>query len=112
MAKGLLTQPKVLLLDEPTRGIDVGAKSEIFQIMSRLAGEGYGVVFVSSELKEVLAMSDRILVLSRGSHHRRARTARGQRKQKLVAASAVGHRPRHGGQTLATSAATGIGMQP
>jgi erythritol transport system ATP-binding protein len=64
VAKGLLTQPKVLLLDEPTRGIDVGAKSEISEIINQLAEEGYGVIFVSSELKEVLAMSDRILVMS------------------------------------------------
>ena len=61
VAKGLLTKPKVLLLDEPTRGIDVGAKSEIFEIMNRLAIQKYGVIFVSSELKEILAMSDRIL---------------------------------------------------
>ena len=54
VAKGLLTQPKVLLLDEPTRGIDVGAKSEIFEIMNRLALQKYGVIFVSSELKEIL----------------------------------------------------------
>ena len=55
------------MLDEPTRGIDVGAKSEIFEIMSRLAEQGYGVIFISSELKEVLAMSDRILVMSKGA---------------------------------------------
>ncbi|MFN8622151.1 MAG: sugar ABC transporter ATP-binding protein [Chloroflexota bacterium] len=66
VAKGLLTQPKVLLLDEPTRGIDVGAKSEIFQIMSRLAEQGFAILFVSSELKEVLAMSDRVLVMAKG----------------------------------------------
>jgi len=66
VAKALLTQPRVLLMDEPTRGIDVGAKSEIFQIMSRLAEEGFAILFVSSELKEVLAMSDRILVMAKG----------------------------------------------
>jgi erythritol transport system ATP-binding protein len=66
VAKSLLTQPRVLLLDEPTRGIDVGAKSEIFAIMSRLAEAGYAILFVSSELKEVLAMSDRIVVLAKG----------------------------------------------
>lgn len=66
VAKALLTNPQVLLMDEPTRGIDVGAKSEIFEIMSRLAAEGLGIIFVSSELKEVLAMSDRILVMSKG----------------------------------------------
>ncbi|MBV9107502.1 MAG: sugar ABC transporter ATP-binding protein, partial [Verrucomicrobia bacterium] len=66
VAKSLLTRPKVLLLDEPTRGIDVGAKAEIFQIINRLANEGLGILFVSSELPEVLAVPDRILVLSRG----------------------------------------------
>ena len=80
------------MLDEPTRGIDVGAKAEIFQIMSRLAQEGFGIVFVSSELKEVLAMSDRILVLSKG-----AITAEFQSdeatEEKLVGASAIGHGP-------------------
>lgn len=90
VAKGLLTAPRVLLLDEPTRGIDVNAKSEIFSIMARLADQGYGVLFISSELKEVLAMADRILVMSRG-----AITAEFLREQAseaaLVAASAVGH---------------------
>jgi len=97
VAKALLTSPKVLMLDEPTRGIDVGAKSEIFEIMSNLAQEGYGVIFISSELKEVLAMSDRILVLSKGAitgeFSRQEAT-----EEKLVVASAVGH-------GLATSAA-------
>jgi len=92
VAKGLLTAPRVLLLDEPTRGIDVGAKAEIFQIMSSLAERGFGVLFVSSELKEVLAMSDRILVLSKGSitgeFLREEATERA-----LVAASSIGHGP-------------------
>ncbi|KUK98685.1 MAG: ABC transporter related protein [Atribacteria bacterium 34_868] len=66
LAKGLLTSPKVLMLDEPTRGIDVGAKHEVFEIMQNLAAQGYGILFVSSELKEILAMSDRILVMSKG----------------------------------------------
>ncbi|KPL91546.1 sugar ABC transporter ATP-binding protein [Levilinea saccharolytica] len=92
VAKGLLTHPKVLLLDEPTRGIDVGAKSEIFEIMSRLAAQKYGVIFVSSELKEILAMSDRILVMSKGAitgefSHQEAT------EEKLVNASAIGHGP-------------------
>ena len=90
VAKGLLTEPRVLLLDEPTRGIDVGAKSEIFQIMSRLALEGFGIVFVSSELKEVLAMSDRILVLSKGEVVAEFEGDRATEKE-LVDASAVGH---------------------
>ncbi|MBN2115979.1 MAG: sugar ABC transporter ATP-binding protein [Anaerolineales bacterium] len=90
VAKGLLTHPKVLLLDEPTRGIDVGAKSEISEIMSKLAAQKYGVIFISSELKEILAMSDRILVMSKGAitgefPHQEAT------EEKLVAASAIGH---------------------
>ena len=92
VAKGLLTEPRVLLLDEPTRGIDVGAKSEIFQIMSRLAQEGFGIVFVSSELKEVLAMSDRILVLSKGEVVAEFEGDRVTEKE-LVDASAIGHGP-------------------
>jgi erythritol transport system ATP-binding protein len=92
VAKGLLTAPRVLLLDEPTRGIDVGAKSEIFQIMSRLASQGYGILFVSSELKEVMAMADRILVLSKGAVV--AEFAGDSATEKdLVDASAVGHGP-------------------
>jgi erythritol transport system ATP-binding protein len=96
VAKGLLTNPKVLLLDEPTRGIDVGAKSEIFEIMNRLAEKKYGVIFVSSELKEILAMSDRIMVMSKGKitgefTHEEAT------EEKLVAASAIGHGPLNGG---------------
>jgi erythritol transport system ATP-binding protein len=92
VAKGLLTEPRVLLLDEPTRGIDVGAKSEIFQIKSRLAGEGFGIVFVSSELKEVMAMSDRILVLSKGQVVAEFDRGRATEKE-LVDASAIGHGP-------------------
>ena len=96
VAKGLLTYPKALLLDEPTRGIDVGAKSEIFEIINRLAAQKYGVIFVSSELKEILAMSDRILVMSKGTitgefTHKEAT------QEKLVAASAIGHGPSNGG---------------
>lgn len=92
VGKGLLTHPKVLLLDEPTRGIDVGAKSEIFEIMNRLAQQGYGVIFVSSELKEILAMSDRILVMSKGAVTG-AFTHADATEEKLVAASAIGHGP-------------------
>jgi erythritol transport system ATP-binding protein len=66
VAKSLLTQPQVLLLDEPTRGIDVGAKAEIFEIMNRLAEQGLAVLFVSSELPEMFTIPDRILVLSKG----------------------------------------------
>ncbi len=66
IGKWLLTEPKVLILDEPTRGIDVGAKYEIYVIMNRLAAEGMSIIMISSELPEILGMSDRILVLSDG----------------------------------------------
>jgi ribose transport system ATP-binding protein len=65
-AKWLTTRPKVLLLDEPTRGVDVSGKAEIYQIINRLAAAGTAIVMVSSELPEVLAMSDRILVMCEG----------------------------------------------
>ncbi len=66
MAKCLLTRPRVLLLDEPTRGVDVGAKREIHAIVSRLAESGIGVILASSELDEIRATADRVAVLSRG----------------------------------------------
>lgn len=66
LGKWLLADPKVLLLDEPTRGIDVGAKQEIYAEVNRLAREGLAIVMVSSELPEVLGLSDRILVLHEG----------------------------------------------
>jgi ribose transport system ATP-binding protein len=59
-------EPKVLLLDEPTRGIDVGAKQEIYRLMEELAGRGVAILFVSSEMEEVLRMSDRTLVMCQG----------------------------------------------
>ncbi len=66
LGKWLMTHPRVLFLDEPTRGIDVGAKAEIHALMAELAGEGVAIVFVSSELPEILGMSDRVLVLHEG----------------------------------------------
>ena len=66
IAKSLETEPKLLMLDEPTRGIDIGAKQEIFYIMRKLAEKGLSIIFVSSEIKEVLAVADRVLVLAKG----------------------------------------------
>src|SRR2546425_748707 len=59
-------RPRVLILDEPTRGIDIGAKVEVHRIISELAASGLGIVLISSDLPEVLAMSDRILVMHEG----------------------------------------------
>jgi len=66
LAKWLMSEPAVFLMDEPTRGIDVAAKREIYSIIDRLAGGGGAVLFISSEIEELLAMCDRILVMSRG----------------------------------------------
>jgi ribose transport system ATP-binding protein len=66
LGKWLARQPKVLILDEPTRGVDVGAKSEIYSLMDELAGAGIAIVMISSDLEEVLGMSDRVLVLHEG----------------------------------------------
>jgi ribose transport system ATP-binding protein len=66
LSKWLARRPRVLLFDEPTRGIDVGAKSEIYALMDRMAGEGVAVLMISSDLEEILGMSDRVLVLHEG----------------------------------------------
>jgi ABC-type sugar transport system ATPase subunit len=66
LAKWLASNPKVLILDEPTRGIDVGAKAEVYAIMSDLARLGIGIIMISSEMPEILAISDRILVMYEG----------------------------------------------
>lgn len=66
LAKWLATHPKILLLDEPTRGIDIAAKAEIYKLMQGLAAEGMSILMVSSELPEILAVSDRILVMCAG----------------------------------------------
>ncbi|WP_165311604.1 ribose ABC transporter ATP-binding protein RbsA [Vibrio ziniensis] len=66
IAKGLMTKPKVLILDEPTRGVDVGAKKEIYQLINKFKAEGMSIILVSSEMPEVLGMSDRILVMHEG----------------------------------------------
>lgn len=66
IAKSLLTEPKVLILDEPTRGIDVGAKREIYDLLNAIKKEGHCVIMISSEMPEILGMSDRIIVMHEG----------------------------------------------
>ena len=66
LAKWLASNPKVLILDEPTRGIDVGAKAEVYEIMNDLVQQGIGIIMISSEMPEILAISDRILVMYEG----------------------------------------------
>ena len=67
LARWLATQPRVLILDEPTQGVDIGAKGEIHRLIRRLASEGLAVVLISSDLPEVLGLSDRIGVMRRGT---------------------------------------------
>ncbi|HKD35823.1 MAG TPA: ATP-binding cassette domain-containing protein, partial [Pirellulales bacterium] len=66
IGRWLLTRPRVLLLDDPTRGVDVGAKAELYRLMDRLCREGLGIIVTSSELPELLTVCDRILVLCEG----------------------------------------------
>ncbi|MGA2642079.1 MAG: sugar ABC transporter ATP-binding protein [Spirochaetia bacterium] len=90
LAKWLASQPKVLILDEPTRGIDVGAKAEVHALMSQLARSGIGIIMISSELPEIMAMSDRIVVMHEGRVA--AILDRSQATQELVMAFASGQR--------------------
>jgi ABC-type sugar transport system ATPase subunit len=66
LAKCLMSKPKVIILDEPTRGIDVGAKFSIYQMMTELTRQGIAIIMISSEMPELIGMSDRILVMSAG----------------------------------------------
>ena len=66
LAQALLNDPEILILDEPTRGIDVGAKSEIYHLMNELVAEGKSIIMISSEMTEILRMSDRIVVMCEG----------------------------------------------
>lgn len=67
IGKSLLTNPKVLILDEPTRGVDVGAKKEIYELMNKFKANGMSIIMISSEIPEILGMSDRVLVMHEGS---------------------------------------------
>ncbi|MBB3962683.1 sugar ABC transporter ATP-binding protein [Rhizobium metallidurans] len=90
IGKALMTNPKVLLMDEPSRGIDVGAKADVFRTMRRLAAKGLAILFSTSDLEEVMALSDRIAVLSNGKlvavFDRSEAT-----EEAIIAASAKGH---------------------
>ena len=66
LSKWLNTRPQILILDEPTRGIDVGAKAEVHHIINELTAQGLGIILISSDMPEIMAMSDRILVMREG----------------------------------------------
>lgn len=88
IARGLMTRPKVLILDEPTRGVDVGAKKEIYQLINQFKADRLSIILVSSEMPEVLGMSDRIIVMHEGQTQ--GEFTREQATQEVVMAAAVG----------------------
>ncbi|MEG2623632.1 MAG: sugar ABC transporter ATP-binding protein, partial [Clostridia bacterium] len=88
LSKWLASTPKVLILDEPTRGIDVGAKQEIHELMSDLAGQGVAIIMISSELPEILGMSDRIIVMHEGRV--KGEISRAEATQEKIMLMAVG----------------------
>ncbi|TIY07192.1 MAG: sugar ABC transporter ATP-binding protein, partial [Mesorhizobium sp.] len=92
IGKALLTGPKVLLMDEPSRGIDVGAKADVFRTMRKLSRDGLGILFATSDLDEVMALSDRIAVMSNGKLTGMFDRAEAT-EAALVAASALAHGP-------------------
>ncbi len=87
LGKWLMAAPQVLFLDEPTRGIDVGAKSEIYELIARLVGQGIGVVMVSSDLPELLGLSHRVLVMNQGRVTARLSAAEATPEKVLAAAA-------------------------
>ena len=74
IAKWLLRAPSIFILDEPTRGIDVGAKYEVYKIINQMVAAGAAILFISSEIEELIGMADRIMVMGRGEDSRLLRT--------------------------------------
>lgn len=96
IGKGILTEPKILLLDEPSRGIDIGAKTEVFDIINQYAERGLSIIVISSELKEIISIADRIMILSNGIKTGEL-TGDEINEEALVVASYKGHQ-RHKGE--------------
>jgi rhamnose transport system ATP-binding protein len=92
LAKWLATQPKLLIVDEPTRGIDVGAKAEVHRTLSHLAKRGMGILMISSEMPEVLGMADRVLVMHEG--RLTGEFTRAEADEEKIMAAAAGHQTR------------------
>jgi rhamnose transport system ATP-binding protein len=91
LGKWLNTQPSLLILDEPTRGVDVGAKAEVHAMIGELAAEGIGIILISSELPEVLTLSDRILIMREG--RQMAILSRAEANEGTIMAAAMGQAP-------------------
>nr|WP_272209749.1 ATP-binding cassette domain-containing protein [Marinicella sp. W31]MDC2875576.1 ATP-binding cassette domain-containing protein [Marinicella sp. W31] len=90
IGKWVMNRPEVLIMDEPTRGIDVGAKYEVFTIMNQLAEEGVGILYISSELDELIGVADRILVMHQGMLN--SSFERGQFDRQAILSAAFGGR--------------------
>lgn len=90
LAKWMATNPHVLILDEPTKGIDVQAKTAVYNLMNDLAAQGLGIILISSELPEIIGMSDRILVMHEGQIA--AEFKRGEATQELILQAAIGRK--------------------
>jgi rhamnose transport system ATP-binding protein len=103
LGKWLMTRPNVILLDEPTRGVDIGAKAEVHRVISELAAGGMGVLLISSDLPEVLAMSDRVLVMREGRLVKEFSRGRASAERVIAAAT---------GQSMETAEATVVGVGP
>ena len=99
IGKWLATHPRILILDEPTKGIDIGSKAAVHEFMSELAGEGLAIILVSSELPEVMGMSDSILVMREGRLSRGLRTARRPPKPSSAQRRDWLRRPQHESST-------------
>jgi rhamnose transport system ATP-binding protein len=95
LSKWLNTNPSILILDEPTRGVDVGSKAEVHAIIDELAAEGIGIIVISSDLPEVLALSDRVLVMREG--RQMTILDRTEANQESVMTAAMGQKPAHTG---------------
>jgi ABC-type sugar transport system ATPase subunit len=103
LGKWLASNPRVLIMDEPTRGIDVGAKAEIHRLMSQLAQQGLAILMISSELPEIMGMSDRILVMREGRIV--AEFSRAQASQEQIAAAMMSATDDALADSMATAAA-------
>ena len=88
LSKWLNTRPQLLILDEPTRGIDVGAKVDVHHIINDLAAQGLGIILISSDMPEIMAMSDRILVMREG--RQMGIFNRDEATQEIILAAAMG----------------------
>jgi D-xylose transport system ATP-binding protein len=90
IAKWLMSDPKILIMDDPTRGVDVGAKYEIYKLMNELAEQGVSIIMISSELEEVLGMSDRIMVMHEGRSNGMLDIAEATQEKIMALATGIG----------------------